>query len=98
MVLLQCNIRRNLNLSRIQPGFKGDTLKGVLIIFFAHRDKEMGQVVVGWYKNATVTSYWNEKKLNGIKRWYWAKSKQGDGSKNILWKLKVQFCLLIELF
>ena len=68
----------NLNLSRIQPGFNGDVLKDVLIIFFAHRDKTMGQVVVGWYENATVTRNWQEKKMNGIKRWYWAKVKIND--------------------
>lgn len=69
----------NLNLSRIQPGFKGNKLNDVLIVFFSqHPDKNIGQVVVGWYKKSTVTKDLRTEKLNGIRRWYWAKAKAKD--------------------
>lgn len=48
----------SLNLRRIDPKADGTSLKRVLIIFFAKdpRPASSGQVVVGWYENATVFS------------------------------------------
>lgn len=44
-----------INLSRINPNFEGDQLKNVLLIFISkHPNIELGQVVIGWYKNATL--------------------------------------------
>lgn len=47
-----------LNLQRIDPKATSASLKNVLVIFFATdpRPHSKGQVVVGWYKNATVLS------------------------------------------
>lgn len=47
-----------LSLYRIDPSASGDSLKKVLLIFFARdpRPDSEGQVVVGWYKNASVYS------------------------------------------
>ncbi|MEW6054281.1 MAG: DUF3883 domain-containing protein [Nitrospirota bacterium] len=49
-----------LTLSRIDPSASGESLKKVLLIFFARdpRHDSKGQVVVGWYRNATVYSQW----------------------------------------
>lgn len=69
----------NLNLSRIQPGFKGDKLNDVLIVYFSqHPDKKVGQVVIGWYKKAIVKKDLEREKINGISRWYWAKAKVSE--------------------
>ena len=43
-----------INLARIEPGYKGEKIENVLVIFFATNPISKGQVVVGWYKNATV--------------------------------------------
>jgi hypothetical protein len=41
-------------LERIQAGFVGDELKGVLTVFVATNPETGGQRIVGWYRNATV--------------------------------------------
>jgi len=43
-----------INLSRIEQGCTNDKIDEVLVIWFATNPIEKGQVVVGWYKNATV--------------------------------------------
>ena len=45
---------RHLNLARIVPGFRGEKLNKVLIIFVAKHNGIGPQEVVGWYRNATV--------------------------------------------
>lgn len=47
------DINKKLSLKRILPGFKGQQLAGVTVVFVARRPGG-GQVVVGWYRNATV--------------------------------------------
>jgi Protein NO VEIN, C-terminal len=42
------------NLERIEPGFKGDALTGVLVVFVARNPEKGGQYIVGWYKDAIV--------------------------------------------
>jgi len=50
-----------LNLTRIDPNATGDSLHNVLLIFFARdpRPHSRGQVLIGWHKNATITSEWS---------------------------------------
>lgn len=43
-----------INLGRIEQGFNGDKIDNVLVILFATNPVDSGQVVIGWYKNATV--------------------------------------------
>ncbi|MGB3477914.1 MAG: DUF3883 domain-containing protein [bacterium] len=43
-----------LNLRRIDPTVKENTLRNVLVIFIATKPKKGGQVVLGWYKNAKL--------------------------------------------
>lgn len=42
------------NLARIEPGSTGDSVQDVLVIWFATNPVDKGQVVIGWYNNATV--------------------------------------------
>lgn len=55
---VRTNKGAGLNLGKIEPHTKwtaGDEMSGVDIVFIATRPKsDSGQVVVGWYKNATV--------------------------------------------
>lgn len=39
------------------PGFVGDKLQNVLVVFVARNPESGGQFIVGWYKNATVYRY-----------------------------------------
>ena len=43
-----------INLSRIEQGYSGDKIDNVLIVWFATNPIDKGQVVIGWYNNATV--------------------------------------------
>ncbi|MDO8729504.1 MAG: DUF3883 domain-containing protein [bacterium] len=43
-----------INLKRIEQGFIDDKIDDVLVIWFATNPIDRGQVVIGWYKNATV--------------------------------------------
>lgn len=43
-----------INLSRIEKNFTGNEIDNVLVIWFATNPIDRGQVIVGWYKNATV--------------------------------------------
>lgn len=43
-----------INLSRIVQGSSGDKIDNVLVIWFATNPIDRGQVVIGWYNNATV--------------------------------------------
>lgn len=43
-----------ITLKRIEAGHSGDRLDRVLVIFFASRGRGQGQVIVGWYRDATV--------------------------------------------
>lgn len=43
-----------INLEKIEPGFTGDSIDNVLVIFFSTLPGEGGQVIVGWYQHATV--------------------------------------------
>lgn len=45
----------SISLERIDPRCTEDTLENVLVIFFATRPKERGQVIIGWYNGATVS-------------------------------------------
>jgi hypothetical protein len=52
-------------LERIEPGFRGDALDGVLLIFVARNPNGGGQYIVGWYRDATLfrqprSSPWGE--------------------------------------
>lgn len=42
------------NLERIESGFTGETLKGVLVVFVARHPRLGGQRIVGWFRNATL--------------------------------------------
>src|ERR1035437_6533798 len=67
------------NLSRIKPGYEGNSLSDVLIVFFSqHYDKKSGQVVIGWYNKSIISSDWGKINVNGIERWYRAKAKIKD--------------------
>ena len=44
----------SINLGRIEPGFNGETLDNVLVVFVARHPRLGGQYIIGWYKNATV--------------------------------------------
>jgi hypothetical protein len=46
-----------INLSRINPEFTKDSAEDVLVIFFSKNPLGKGQVIVGWYKGATVHEY-----------------------------------------
>ncbi|MFA5823848.1 MAG: DUF3883 domain-containing protein [Thermodesulfovibrionales bacterium] len=55
------------NLERIDPENKGnDLIKNVLVIFVSKK-KEYGQVVVGWYKNASVHREYQPSKKNMLR-------------------------------
>jgi Domain of unknown function (DUF3883) len=43
-----------IDLDRIQPGFTGEKLCGVTVVFIAPKPLGGGQRVIGWYSNATV--------------------------------------------
>ena len=44
----------DINLDRIKQGCDDDKIDNVLVVWFATNPIDKGQVVVGWYKNATV--------------------------------------------
>lgn len=46
-----------INLGRIEQGFADDEIDNVLVIWFATNPIDKGQVVIGWYNNATVFRY-----------------------------------------
>jgi hypothetical protein len=70
--------RRRLDLTRIAPGRNEATLKNVLIIFIAKYKGEGPQVVVGWYRRATVFGTEIIRTLHGHKRRYFATTKAAD--------------------
>lgn len=43
-----------INLARIEQGYSADKIDHVLVVWFARNPIGKGQVVIGWYKNATV--------------------------------------------
>jgi len=43
-----------INLGRIEKGRSKDRIEDVLVVWFATNPIDRGQVVVGWYKNATI--------------------------------------------
>ncbi|MDP3009415.1 MAG: DUF3883 domain-containing protein [Methylococcales bacterium] len=43
-----------INLGRIEQDYVGNEIDNVLVIWFATNPIDRGQVVIGWYKNATV--------------------------------------------
>jgi|ERR1017187_1784732 hypothetical protein len=47
----------NIHPEKIQPGFVGDKLEHVLVVFVARNPDEGGQYIVGWYRDATVYRY-----------------------------------------
>ncbi|MBE7464242.1 MAG: DUF3883 domain-containing protein [Planctomycetes bacterium] len=54
-----------INLERIDPTAKGDSLRGVLVIWVARHPKR-GRCIVGWYKNATVhREFWRLNRSEG---------------------------------
>jgi hypothetical protein len=52
--------RGTISLGRIVPGHRGDAIDHVLVIFFAAHPAGRGQVIVGWYRNATVHRFQQE--------------------------------------
>lgn len=44
----------SIRLDKIQPGFEGDHLEHVLVVFVARNPVGGGQYIVGWYRDATV--------------------------------------------
>ncbi|MGA2570057.1 MAG: DUF3883 domain-containing protein [Terracidiphilus sp.] len=51
---LRRGYRSSIRLQRVQPGFKGDLLDRVMVVFVASNPISSGQFVVGWYKDAEV--------------------------------------------
>ena len=43
-----------INLGRIEQGCTDDRIDNVLVVWFATKPRDRGQVVIGWYNNATV--------------------------------------------
>jgi Domain of unknown function (DUF3883) len=69
----------SIHLEKIEPGFRGDVLNNVLVIFFARKPKGGGQYIVGWYRNATV--YRHHHPSSAIERdgvGYFVQTKAGD--------------------
>jgi hypothetical protein len=65
---LQPPVRQNENpssiaLERIKAGFKGESLKNVLTVFFATDPERGGQRIVGWFRSSTVYRYAQESSL-----------------------------------
>lgn len=50
------NSKRGIKPERVQPGFHGEILPNVLIVFVAVHPEQRGQRVVGWYRNASLYS------------------------------------------
>jgi len=46
-----------IHLEKIEPGFVGDKLEHVLVVFLARNPHEGGQYIVGWFSNSTVYRY-----------------------------------------
>jgi hypothetical protein len=44
----------SIHLEKVEPGFKGNTLDKVMVVFVAQNPILGGQYIVGWYRNATV--------------------------------------------
>ena len=57
-------VHSKINLQRIDPNCprQADELKDVLVIWVSSHPKTKGSYIVGWYKNATVYSYFHESK------------------------------------
>lgn len=55
-------LHRKINLQRIDTGCpqSADELKDVLVIWVSSHPKTYGSYIVGWYKNATVYSYFHD--------------------------------------
>jgi 5-methylcytosine-specific restriction enzyme A len=70
--------RRTLDLTRIHPGQNEAKLNDVLIIFVAKYKGRGPQVVVGWYRDATVFGTEIVGLLHGRKRRYFAKPNADD--------------------
>jgi 5-methylcytosine-specific restriction protein A len=70
--------RRKLDLTRIDPGQNEAKLNDVLIIFVAKYKGRGPQVVVGWYRGATVFGTEIIRTLHGHKRRYFATTKAAD--------------------
>jgi hypothetical protein len=68
---------QKLNLSRIVKGFEGDSVDGVLVIFIASHPETHKQVLVGWYKGATVHPRMQKTKVGGYVRHYQVRAKVG---------------------
>ncbi len=66
---------RTLNLIRIAPGQNEAELRNVLIVFVAKSEGTGPQVVVGWYRNATVFGTERSGTLHGQSRRYFARTK-----------------------
>jgi hypothetical protein len=69
-----------IRLEKIEPGFSGDVLKNVLVVFVARKPKLGGQYIVAWYRNAVVhrlEQHSTAKERN--KFGYFLETKVGDG-------------------
>lgn len=71
---LQPNMREpyRINLARIEAGWTQNKIDDVLVIWFATDPIKRGQVIVGWYKKATV--YREQKKRPGKRGGYYIKA------------------------
>jgi hypothetical protein len=81
---LQPPVRRNENpssiaLERIKAGFKGESLKNVLTVFFATDPERGGQRIVGWFRSSTVYRYAQESSLKVREYFsYYIEASEGD--------------------
>jgi len=72
-----CGGTGSINIQRIDPSIKGDTLEDVLVVWVATDPSGAGRKVVGWYKNATIYKKWQAPPAEPI--WgYCAKAKKSD--------------------
>jgi hypothetical protein len=66
-------------LERIQAGFVGGSLTGVLTVFFATDPEQGGQKIVGWFRASTVHRYSQESSLKARNRFsYFIEASKSD--------------------
>ena len=72
----------SIHLERIEPGFSGDTLDNVLVVFVARHPERGGQYIVGWYRNATVHRYEQRSSAKERNKFdYFVETNEGDGTR-----------------
>jgi hypothetical protein len=69
---------RHLDISRIAPRYDEAKLDNVLVVFVARRFGKGRQVVVGWYRDATVYRDERTETLHGVKRMYFTRTRPSN--------------------